>query len=68
MKRALRVLWWAGPWVGLAAFVWRQQGLEARLAAWVDVTNKAFQQKLGVLADVAAEEFDTEEVRDGRVQ
>lgn len=55
MRRLGLALWWAGPWLGLAAFVWRQQGLEARLAEWVDATNRSVQAAVGRLADVAAQ-------------
>lgn len=55
MRRVGRALWWLGPWIGLAAFVWRQQGLEARLAAWVEATNQAVSDGIGRLTDVTAQ-------------
>lgn len=55
MRRAGRLLWWAGPWIGLGLFAWRQQGLEARLAEWVDATNKVVQSGIDRLAAAAAE-------------
>lgn len=55
MRTAGKVLWWAGPWIGLAFFAWRQQGLEARLASWVGATNDAIAAGLGKLTDAAAE-------------
>lgn len=54
MRRIGRVLWQVGPWLGMAAFAWRQQGLEARLTDWVQATNEAVQEHLGRLADVTA--------------
>lgn len=58
MKRLGRALWWAGPWLGLAVFVWRQQGLEARLAEWVAKTNETVQAGVEGLAGAAAEYAD----------
>lgn len=55
MKRLGKAVWWAGPWIGLGVFVWRQQGLEVRLATWVQATNEAVAAGVGRLADVAAE-------------
>jgi hypothetical protein len=68
VKRIGRALWWAGPWVGLGLFIWRQQGFEARLAEWVQATDDAVAAGIGRLADVAMEhaaEHEHGRVRDG---
>jgi hypothetical protein len=54
--RLLRVLGWAGPWIGLAFFAWRQQTLEANLTEWVAKVTRLVELNLGRIADVAEEE------------
>jgi hypothetical protein len=52
VKRKLLIgLWWAGPWLGLAFFAWRQQTLEANLSAWVDKTTRLMEFGVGRVAD-----------------
>lgn len=65
MKRLGLVVWWLGPWAGLAFFAWRQQTLEQNLATWVDATNKMVQGSMARFADAAAE-F-SQETEHGRV-
>jgi hypothetical protein len=70
VKRLGRALWWAGPWLGLGLFIWRQQGLEARLAEWVEATNTAVQSRIGAFEGAAADFVRASEqgrVRDERV-
>jgi hypothetical protein len=53
-----RWVWALLPYVGLAFFVWRQQGLEARLAEWVATANASIQKGLDGLAAASADAFD----------
>jgi hypothetical protein len=55
VKQIGKALWWAGPWIGLGAFIWRQQGLEARLSSWLEAANQMLVAATGRLTDVAAE-------------
>lgn len=50
-SRVARVLWALGPWLGLGLFIWRQQGLEARLAEWVAASNRAIQEHTRATAE-----------------
>jgi coproporphyrinogen III oxidase-like Fe-S oxidoreductase len=65
VKQIGKAAWWAGPWLGLAFFAWRQAGLEARLSVWVQATNDAVTAGIGRLADAATEAVGESEV--GRV-
>lgn len=53
MKQLGRLVWWLGPWLGMAFFAWRQQGLESELAAWVGATNKTIQARITELTNAA---------------
>lgn len=58
MRRVGRALWWAGPYIGLGFFVWRQQSLEATLSTWLQAANEAIQTGVGRLTDAATDAAD----------
>jgi hypothetical protein len=61
VKRALRVAWFAGPWVGLALFAWRQQSLEASLSEWVSEAHRNLRVAIDGLAAAAGESIERAE-------
>ena len=60
MKQLGRVLWWAGPWIGLAFFAWRQQTLEANLSGWVAKTEQTMRALLPLMDVREAEAAESE--------
>jgi hypothetical protein len=62
MRRLARVLWWAGPWVGLVLFAWRQQTLEAMLSDWVSEAHRNLQVAIDRLAAAAGDAIEQSEM------